>query len=89
MREWLKRTLTNRWMNDATVLAQIGHFLGAYSVILAVTFLTDKMWPTLITAFGMAVYAPLKEHWTQDTRARRVLAHSRARRDSKTRQAAS
>jgi hypothetical protein len=21
------------------------------------------MWPTLITAFGMAVYATLKEHW--------------------------
>ena len=57
---WMKKHLTNSWMNDADVLAQIAHFgYGALVVVTAAYLGGDRR------AFGFAgawaVYAALKE----------------------------
>jgi hypothetical protein len=59
--------LTNRWMNSATVLAQIGHAFGSYSIISTTAFLSYRYqwgWLPLIVITSLFItYCLLKEFW--------------------------
>jgi hypothetical protein len=52
--------LQNKWMNDPDVLAQIGHVLGGYAVVITAAMFTQA-WPGW--ALAMIVYAAIKEFW--------------------------
>lgn len=60
----MKIDLTNKWMNDATVLAQIGHVLGGYSLVMTTAYLSNNShaW-TLFFAALLVAYAGVKEFW--------------------------
>lgn len=62
MKAWLKKYLTNKWMNDANVLAQIGHFLGGYGVVLTAAFLGGR-WAAASLGVALLAYAGVKEFW--------------------------
>ncbi len=59
--------LTNVWMTDATVIAQINHVLASYAIILTVNRFTRKRWVVNLTSSLMATYALLKEFWYDAT----------------------
>lgn len=59
--------LTNVWMSDATVLAQINHVLASYAIVLSVNHFTRKRWIATVFALLMALYAGLKEFWYDAT----------------------
>ncbi len=59
--------LTNVWMTDATVIAQINHVLASYAIILTVNRFTRKQWIVNLTSVLMALYALLKEFWFDAT----------------------
>jgi hypothetical protein len=63
LRALLTKYLTNRWMNDSIILAQIGHALGGYSIVLTVAFLWRDLHRALIAAGLVMLYATIKEHW--------------------------
>ncbi len=50
----------NTWMNNPQYLAQVGHFFGAYSLILSASLLTPH-W-AYVVAIGV-VAAAIKEFW--------------------------
>lgn len=54
--------LKNSWMNDANVLAQIGHVLGGYGIVLTGAFWGNQ-WVALGLAGGTIAYAGVKEFW--------------------------
>lgn len=54
--------LKNKWMNDANVLAQIGHFLGGYAIVLTAAFF-GRQWAALGFGAALLVYAAVKEFW--------------------------
>jgi hypothetical protein len=51
----------NEWMNNATVLAQIGHFLGGYTIITTWAFHGGSWRAVVIVAGVVVVYAAVKE----------------------------
>ncbi len=59
--------LTNVWMNDSTVLAQFGHVLGAYAVVITADYFTHKRWVAFSFGGAMMLYALLKEFWYDAT----------------------
>lgn len=60
----LKELLTNSWMNNANVLAQIGHVLFGYALMLTVAYFSNTSFMYLgIFAGALIVYAALKEFW--------------------------
>lgn len=54
--------LTNRWMNDPRYLAQVGHFLGAYSLVFTVHHFTNTRITGYVFIAGITA-AALKEFW--------------------------
>lgn len=54
--------LKNKWMNDANVLAQIGHVLGGYGIVLTAAFLGGRVYAVSFAA-ALMVYAAVKEFW--------------------------
>lgn len=55
--------LTNVWMNDSTVLAQFGHVLGAYAIVITADYFTHKRWVAWTFGGLMMLYAFFKEFW--------------------------
>ena len=57
----------NTWMNNSQYLAQIGHVLAGYSIILTVGLLSQRFhsnWlPLLVTTALFITIALLKEFW--------------------------
>lgn len=53
----------NSWMTNSTYLAQIGHFLGAYSLILTVTLCCHDILTLVVTTALGEVFVGLKEFW--------------------------
>lgn len=51
----------NSWMNNADVLAQFGHFLGAYSILTSISFHGGPYRAVWISALVIAVLAGVKE----------------------------
>lgn len=54
--------LTNKWMNDPKVLAQFGHFFGAYSIVMTAHHIFGKL-ITMAVIAALIVYAAIKEFW--------------------------
>jgi len=59
----MKFSLTNTWMNDPNYLAQVGHVLFGYSLILTVAFAGRSFESCWWTLAGGALVAGLKEFW--------------------------
>jgi hypothetical protein len=53
----------NRWMNDSTVLAQFGHFLGGYGIITTLAYHGAVFRIVLLAAALIVLYALIKEFW--------------------------
>jgi multisubunit Na+/H+ antiporter MnhB subunit len=63
MIDW-KKILTNSWMNNADVLAQIGHSLAGYALMLTVAYFSNTSFLWLgIFASALTTYAAIKEFW--------------------------
>ncbi len=58
----LDKLLTNSWMNNSVVLAQIAHVLGGYGIILTAAFLWGHV-AAVIAAVLLTAYAAVKEFW--------------------------
>lgn len=56
----IRKFMQNSWMNNPQFLAQIGHFFGAYSIIITMAFLFSHM-VCLVIAGLFILYAALKE----------------------------
>jgi len=55
--------VNNSWMNNSQYLAQVGHFFGAYAVVLT-TAAFAKSWYVVLPVIGIGiVVAAVKEFW--------------------------
>lgn len=62
LKEEADKLLTNSWMNNATFLAQAGHFLLCYSMVLTGEFLFGHIAAVVVAAL-MLGYGVVKEFW--------------------------
>jgi hypothetical protein len=53
--------LTNKWMNNTQYLAQVGHTLGGYGVIITAAYWSRSLLPLLIVTAVGVVAAAVKE----------------------------
>ncbi len=51
----------NTWMNNPQYLAQIGHFFGAYSIVITAYMILGPHW--FYVAIALFLYAVVKEFW--------------------------
>lgn len=54
--------LKNSWMNNVNFLAQAGHLLAGYAIVLTAAFLSGTLAVIIISCL-LIVYAALKEFW--------------------------